>query len=156
VTPLLPSPLAEEPQEHEHCYFQFQSPRKRTSSPSDYCVDSLEILAYYCDDNHADVEGLGDSSNGEMTPDDDDDDDDDDLSTASESTPTTPRDQEQRETFCSDESDWLANTTSHDERYRRFKARYCSVVQHPWNSVYTDGDNKVVGPNFRFFSSSED
>lgn len=38
--------------------------------------------------------------------------------------------------FCSsDESGWLANTTSHEERRRRFKARLYQVVQHPWSDV---------------------
>ncbi|KAJ4504721.1 hypothetical protein HRR83_003150 [Exophiala dermatitidis] len=37
--------------------------------------------------------------------------------------------------FCSsDESGWLANTTSHEERRRRFKARLCQVVQRPWTA----------------------
>ncbi|KAL2439202.1 hypothetical protein ABEF95_004196 [Exophiala dermatitidis] len=37
--------------------------------------------------------------------------------------------------FCSsDESGWLANTTSYEERRRRFKARLCQVVQRPWTA----------------------
>ncbi|EXJ96001.1 hypothetical protein A1O1_01127 [Capronia coronata CBS 617.96] len=36
----------------------------------------------------------------------------------------------------SDESGWLANTTSHAERRRRFKARFYQVVQHPWTDSF--------------------
>ncbi|OAP58148.1 hypothetical protein AYL99_07238 [Fonsecaea erecta] len=144
VSPLLPSPIVGAPQKESQPYFRFHNPRERLPTPvlSDDSLDSLHILSYYCDEQ----DQASHSGHGTL--------EDDNLSTASESTPVTPRDDDEyRGTLCSDESGWLANTTSHQERMRRFKARYYQVVQHPCTSVDT-GDNEdgvmiatvLVGP----------
>jgi hypothetical protein len=148
VTPLLPSPITREFPRESEAYFKFHNPRERprpSDSDSDNdSVDSFNILSYYCDDPadslwQPDGESLrGYSSRREPL-------EDDNQSTASESMPATPLEQEYPPALCTDESDWLANTTSHDERMRRFKSRYYQVVQQPWREVQTEcGEDKVV------------
>ncbi|EXJ73164.1 uncharacterized protein A1O5_04314 [Cladophialophora psammophila CBS 110553] len=149
VTPLLPSPIAGEPQPEGQSHFKFHNPRERlpTPIPNDDSLDSLHILSYYCNDPDCDEQDRAAHSSEQETL------EDDNLSTASESMPVTPRDHEYQGTPCSDESGWLANTTSHEERIRRFKARYYQVVQRPCTSARA-GDSEhgvmiatvLVGP----------
>lgn len=52
-----------------------------------------------------------------------------------------------RDRTCSTESDWLANTMSHEERVRRFKQRCFQVVQHPTRKTVlrpSDGEDEIV------------
>ncbi|ETI27560.1 hypothetical protein G647_00009 [Cladophialophora carrionii CBS 160.54] len=146
VTPLFPSPIARESARECEPYFKFHNPRQRpqTSSSEDSYVDSFNILSYYCDDptdnlwQPEDRSSRDHSSCREAL-------EDDNQSTASESMPATPLEQEYQPTFCTDESDWLANTTSYDERMRRFKSRYYQVVQQPWKETHSECDeNKGV------------
>lgn len=138
MTPLLPSHITAEPRDEGQSYIKFQSPWAQVSAPAEEMVDSLQIVSYYCNDEPAETPNNAPSYQ-ESTR------NDDDQSTASESMPVTPRDYEYNETFCSDESGWLANTTSHEERQRRFKSRFYQVVQRPWTDGYKeDGDEEVV------------
>ncbi|KIW96523.1 uncharacterized protein Z519_03592 [Cladophialophora bantiana CBS 173.52] len=127
VTPLLPSAIAGEPQPKGQSYFKFHNPRERlpTPIPNDDSLDSLHILSYYYNGLECDEQDQASHSSEQETL------EDDSLSTASESMPVTPRDHEYEGTPCWDESGWLANITSHEERIRRFKARYYQVVQRP-------------------------
>ncbi|KIY00076.1 uncharacterized protein Z520_03761 [Fonsecaea multimorphosa CBS 102226] len=140
ISPLLPSPFVGALQKRRQSYFRFHNPRKHLPSPvpNNDSLDSLQILSYYCDDQDGDGDDQGSQSSGHGTL------EDDNLSTASESTPVTPLDHEEQGALCSDESGWLANTTSHEERMQRFKARYYQVVQHPCGSVHTGGDEDGV------------
>ncbi|OCT55124.1 hypothetical protein CLCR_00010 [Cladophialophora carrionii] len=146
VTPLFPSPIARGSGRDCEPYFKFHNPRTRPQSPSseDSSVDSFNVLSYYCDDpadnlwQPEDESSRNHSSCREAL-------EDDNQSTASESMPATPLEQEYQPTFCTDESDWLANTTSYDERMRRFKSRYYQVVQQPWKEIHSEcGENKVM------------
>ncbi|KIW74035.1 hypothetical protein PV04_02103 [Phialophora macrospora] len=146
ATPLLPSPYTKEFPRESEAFFKFHNPRDRprTSDSDDDSLDSFNILSYYCDDPadsvwEPDEDSLRDNpSRGETL-------EDDNQSTASESMPATPLGQEYRPDLCTDESDWLANTTSHDERRRRFKSRYYQVVQQPWREIETEcGEDKVM------------
>jgi len=143
-TALLPSPLAKDSQDDTRSYFKFYNPRDRTSISDNESLDSLQILSYYYDDDNETRDRpihvpLDECSDHEQQI------NDDNQSTTSESMPATPLDQEYRATFCSEESDWLANTTSYEERGRRFKARCYQVVQHPWTDVHKQhGEDEVV------------
>lgn len=143
VTPLLPSPICRQGRDGEQTFFKFHNPRDRISISSEGPIDSLQILAYYCSDadddgeQHAEAE-QDDFSRHMLT-------EDDGLSSSSDSLPVTPDNQESGVEFRSDESDWLANTTSHEERRRRFKARFYQVVQHPCTEVNREhGEDEVV------------
>jgi len=126
VTPLLPSPITRD--FCDQSYFDFRNPGERpyTSSSNGDSLDTCNILSYYCDE----ADSKDEHSDAAL--------EDDNLSTASESMPRTPLEQEHQLTYSSDESGWLANTTSHDQRMRRFKARYYQVVQQPWTKVHTE------------------
>lgn len=145
TTPLLPSPITKDSPDGEQSSIHFHDPHKECCNPEDEPIDSLQILAYYCNDNSyhctdASTDALSDISLEHNVGI-----DLDEQSTASESMPLTPCDQDYRGTFCSSESGWLANTTSHDERLRRFKARIYQVVQHPWTDVSREcGEEQVV------------
>ncbi len=146
TTPLLPSPITGDFPRASESYFKFHNPREQPATPTstDESLDSLTILSYHCDDLADDpwkpaAEALEGISSYRETL------EDDAQSTASESMPVTPLEQECRPTICTDESDWLANTTSPDERRRRFKSRYYQVVQQPWTETDKDNsDSKVV------------
>ncbi|EXJ63672.1 hypothetical protein A1O7_00007 [Cladophialophora yegresii CBS 114405] len=146
VIPLFPSPIARDSPRESESYFKFHNPRHRphTASSNDSSVDSFNILSYYCDDptdslwQPEDESPMEHSSCREAL-------EDDNQSTASESMPATPLQQEYQPTFCTDESDWLANTTSRDQRMRRFKSRYYQIVQQPWKEIHSEcGENKVM------------
>ena len=144
VTPLLPSPITIGVQEEGQCYFQFHNPRAQRPTSKDESLDKLQILSYYLGDEEEHVVSGEDSSAG-STNDGCDDDDDDDAHSQSDYSPVTPIDQTCHDVFRSDESGWLANTTSHEERRRRFKARFYQVVQHPYsNHQGAQGDDHVV------------
>ena len=141
ATPLLPSPITGDFSYEDQSYFRFRNPRERpsTSSSNTDSLDTSNILSYYCD--HAENCHSQDDHQSEQAAL-----EYDNLSTASESMPVTPPEQEYRPGYCSDESGWLANTTSHDQRMRRFTARYYQVVQQPWTRVRKedDEDEEVV------------
>ena len=154
-TPLLPSPIVREP------WFDYSNDKNNKKSEfgfgrSAYCdslsdtasLNSEQILSYYC--NNDEDENAGDEVEQQSRIDDEEDKDNDEYenqSTASESMPVTPTelDLEYRDTFSSDESGWLANTTSHEERLRRFKTRFYQVVQHPLSdSLGGEDEDQVV------------
>ncbi|KAH0830998.1 hypothetical protein FOPE_02027 [Fonsecaea pedrosoi] len=139
ISPLLPSPIVGTLQNGQQ-YFRLHHPCERltTPIPDDDSLDSLHILSYYCDDRDGDEQDQGSQPSEHGTL------EEDNLSTASESMPVTPRDDDYRDTLCSDESGWLANTTSHEERMRRYKARYYQVVQRPCTSICTDDNEDGV------------
>ena len=145
VTPLLPSPIARDFPGESESYFKFHNPRGHlpiSGSMNEDALDELDILSYYCDDNwNRDEESLAEQTSDRETL------EDDDQSTASESMPLTPLEHDLRPPVCTDESDWLANTTSHDERMRRFKSRYYQVVQHPWTKIYGGHDEDKLVSN---------
>lgn len=146
ATPLLPSPITSDFPRATDSYFKFRNPREQSATPisTDELLDSLTILSYYCD-NLAKDTWKTEAGCSKPLSSDRETFEDDATSTASESMPVTPLEQECRPTICTDESDWLANTTSHDERRRRFKSRYCQVVQQPWTETDKDiSDGKVV------------
>jgi hypothetical protein len=141
MTPLLPSPITGELKVEERSYFKFLNPRSQSRCSDDGSIDNLQILSYYCSNEKSDSEGEQHSLFGLA----DDDSHDVGESTASESSPVTPIDQGCRDVLCADESGWLANTTSHDERRRRFKARYYQVVEHPYIDLQNEqGEDQVV------------
>lgn len=142
---LLPSPISRGSENPSQGYFHFQNPCTWRDSLADtYSISSEEILTYYCDDQRQTKEHASGYQKDSWTSDDTQI-DDEEQSTASESMPVTPSGQEYCETICSDESGWLANTTSHQERVRRFKTRLYQVVQHPWTSTFRDaGEDEVV------------
>jgi hypothetical protein len=146
TTPLLPSPVIKEfPQETES-YFKFRNPREPVPSRSTSdreSSDSLSILSYYCDGSE-ETSWSADKDSLKSQPSCQEPLVDDGVSTSSEAAPVTPVEQELPPAFC-DESDWLANTTSHDERMRRFKSRYWQVVQQPWTQEQAEhGESQVV------------
>jgi hypothetical protein len=147
ASPLLPSPMSKGFPAQTQSYFKFHNPRLRrpVPVPQDDDADKLDFLSYYLESksndltlattNQAEISSLSDKETLEH----------DSMSTASESMPSTPVEDELTPTCYSDESDWLANTTSHDERLRRFKARFCQVVQQPWRKGHAiDGEHEVV------------
>ncbi|KAK5232145.1 hypothetical protein LTR47_006674 [Exophiala xenobiotica] len=141
MTPLLPSPITGELKVEERSYFKFHNPRNQSRCSDDGSIDNLQILSYYCSNEKSDSEGEQHSLFGPA----DDDSHDVEESTASESSPVTPIDQGCRDVLCADESGWLANTTSHDERRRRFKARYYQVVEHPYIDLQNEhGEDPVM------------
>ena len=127
ITPLLPSPITGELEDEGRSYFKFHNPRSHSRTSNNGSIDNLQILSYYCSNEKSDSEGEQHSLHWPAV----DDSHDLEESTASESSPATPIDQEFRDVLCADESGWLANTTSHQERRRRFKARFYQVVEHP-------------------------
>ncbi|KAJ9608037.1 hypothetical protein H2200_007025 [Cladophialophora chaetospira] len=146
ATPLLPSPIRRDFSRSSEAYFKFHNPREQPATPASYddSLDSLTILSYYCDDLADHSLQPGEESLKQF-PSDRATIEDDNLSSASESMPVTPLQQQHCPTFYTDESDWLANTTSHDERLRRFKSRYYQVVQQPCQGAHTeDSENKVM------------
>lgn len=150
LTPLLPSPITRESQFEARSFVRFHNPREqRPSISNDGSVDSLQILSYYCNDNDTNsYEGRADDLEEDTRGCSDRDtvEDDEESGTTSDSTPITPLDQDHQADFCSNESGWLANTTSHEERMRRFKARFYQIVQHPWTDVQREyGEDEVVG-----------
>ncbi|KIW25166.1 uncharacterized protein PV07_10827 [Cladophialophora immunda] len=140
ISSLLPSPITGALQKEGGSCFRFHNPRERlpTPIPNEDSLDSLHILSYYCDDQDCDDQDQGSHSSEHGIL------ENDNLSTASESMPVTPRDNEDRGILCSDESGWLANTTSHEERMRRFKARYYQVIQGPCALDRTEGSEDGV------------
>ena len=139
VTPLLPSPISRQPDREDQSYFTFHNPRSiRDSLFDDNSLNSEQILTYYCDSRSDDEEHINQdrraswSSIGTHI-------DEEEQSTSSESIPPTPSEKAYCATIRS-ESGWLANTTSHDERMRRFKTRFYQVVQHPW--IESKGDSE--------------
>ena len=152
ATPLLPSPITREPRDEGQSYFKFHNPRGRNSISDNESLDTLKILSYYYEDKQISND-LSLDDHVDYNTDHEEVVEDDDHSTASESMPTTPLDHEYRATFCSDESGWLANTTSHDERMRRFKTRFYQVVQHPWRNAYKQhGRDEVVSLSLVIFN----
>lgn len=146
TVPLLPSPIEKEFPSSSTSYFRFHNPRESVLSSvlDDTPLDTFTILSYYCDDQGTDQEEPdGDCST--LNCSDLESSEGDCQSTCSESMPLTPLDQKSQPTYCSDESDWLANTTSHEERMRRFKMRYYQVVEQHWTKVHTEhsGDEVV-------------
>lgn len=141
-TPLLPSPITHDSKHEEDSYFGLSDTRAANQTLNDAVLDKLQILSYYCNE-----EDSGSTTGGylccESATDDKASENDD--STASDSVPVTPIDQISHPFVCSDESGWLANTTSHDERQRRFKARVYQIVQHPCNQYDPEyADDQVV------------
>lgn len=146
---LLPSPISRRPENPSQGYFHFLDPCTWRDSLADtHSINSEEILTYYCDDQSQTKEHAS-RHRRDLWTSDDTQIDDEEQSTASESMPLTPSGQEYCETICSDESGWLANTTSHQERLRRLKTRLYQVVQHPWTSTFRDaGEDEVVSCEF--------
>lgn len=144
-TPLLPSPISRGPDIQDHGYFHFQKPCIQRDSLADTnSLDSEDILTYYCDNQHYCKDKTRGYRRDSWTTHDTEI-ADEEQSTASESMPVTPSGQEYCDTIRSDESGWLANTTSHEERMRRFKTRFYQVVQHPWTSTLQgSGEDEVV------------
>ncbi|KAK5046648.1 hypothetical protein LTR84_007409 [Exophiala bonariae] len=144
-TPLLPSPISRGPDEPSRRYFNLHNHCKWRDSLADTdSINSEEILTYYCDDIPTHKQPTSGYRRDSWASDDTQI-DDEEQSTASESIPVTPSGQEYCETICSDESGWLANTTSHQERMRRFKTRLYQVVQQPWTSTFKGaGEDEVM------------
>lgn len=144
-TPLLPSPISRGPETRDQPYFHFQNSCRRRDSLADTdSFESEDILTYYCEERQYTKEQPCGYRRDSWTSNDTEI-DDEEQSTASESMPVTPSGQEYCETIRSDESGWLANTTSHEERMRRFKTRFYQVVQHPWTSAFGDaGEDEAV------------
>ena len=146
LTPLLPSPISKDFPRESDSFFKFHNPREHppTLPSNEDDLDSCDILSYYCNDFddetwHRNKKSVGGQYSDQEVL------EDDSQSTASESMPVTPTEQEIRPACCTDESDWLANTTSHDQRMQRFTSRYYQVVQQPWTKIDTEDDeNKVV------------
>lgn len=151
--PLLPSPIEKEVSSKGNSYFQFHNPRECVLNPAlhDTPLDTFAILSYYCDEQDTNQEEP-DANYPTLNCSDPDSSEDDCQSTCSESMPLTPLDQNSQSALCSDESDWLANTTSHEERMRRFKTRYYQVVEQHWTKVHTDNSRDEV---VRTYLSSE-
>jgi hypothetical protein len=156
ASPLLPSPISKDFPSQTQSYFKFHNPRPRKPVPvtQDDDEDKLDLLSYYCESNSndltlttvdpAETSSLSEEETLEH----------DSMSTASVSVPLTPVEDELTPTCYSDESDWLANTTSHDERLRRFKARFCQVVQQSWRQGHAvDGEHEVVNLPVTIFVS---
>ncbi|KIV81218.1 hypothetical protein PV11_08645 [Exophiala sideris] len=138
VTTLLPSPITSEPHSDGRSYFKFQSPWAPKPNSSEELFDNLQIVSYYCNEEATDMSNHVPSVQESASS-------DDEQSTASESMPVTPSGHGNQDPFCSNESGWLANTTSHEERQRRFKSRFYQVVQRPWTDGCTeDGDEQVM------------
>jgi len=143
ATPLLPSPLMDDRNSPAGSYFRFHNPRANNES-SYKSYEDLHILSYYAQQRDIEVEVEEDGYDEEQE--DAQLEMDDDLDSVTDDMPQTPEDRTNRETTCSDESDWLANTTSHGERMQRFKARCYQVVEHPMRNGgarYND-DEEVV------------
>ncbi|KAI1623885.1 hypothetical protein EDD37DRAFT_610089 [Exophiala viscosa] len=134
---LLPSPITREPHNDGQSYFMFQDSWEQTSTSKEELVDNLQIVSHYCNEEPAEISNDTPSIRDFASS-------DDEQSTASESVPVTPSDHGYPEAFCSSESGWLANTTSRDERQRRFKSRYYQVVQRPWTEGCTEGGDEEV------------
>jgi hypothetical protein len=63
-----------------------------------------------------------------------------------------------RDRTCSTESDWLANTMSHEERVRRFKQRCFQVVQHPArknSQAPNEGEDQIVSASIQVMHSAD-
>lgn len=144
-SPILPSPISREPDGPSQGYFPFPDRCKWRDSLADTdSINSEDLLTYYCDDIPTRKQQTSGYRRDSWTSDETQI-DDEEQSTASESMPVTPSGQEYCETMCSDESGWLANTTSHQERMRRFKTRLYQVVQKPWVNTFRDaGEDEVV------------
>lgn len=143
-TPPLPSSISRGPEKQDKACLHFQNSYRRRDSLADTdSLESEEILTYYYDDRQPSNEQPCGYRRDSWTSDDTEI-DDEEQSTASESMPVTPSGKEYCETIRSDESGWLANTTSHEERMRRFKTRFYQVVQHPWTSALGDGGEDEV------------
>jgi hypothetical protein len=144
-TPLLPSPITHHFPQKEATYFQFHNPRLPREEGEYRSYDDLHILSYYYDDSRTeslnDIERELDESPSEggcsLQ-------DDDSNSSASYDLPVTPTNKAPRRIRCSDESDWLANSMTPDERLRRFKARCYQVIQHPISGIANGKDNDSV------------
>jgi hypothetical protein len=132
---LLPSPIIKDNNDHSNSYVNFHNPRRR--QPAVYrSYEDLHILSEYCDTHStADVQrglDIGYSIPGSISEDSLVREGDDNKSISSDEGPATPHDQLGRtETYCSDESGWLANQTSCVEREKKFKARCVQIVQCP-------------------------
>jgi hypothetical protein len=148
---LLPSPINHELFEQDESYLPFRNPRLTKTDGEYKSYEDLHILSCYYDDSKAasmqEIERQLEDDNvseASLSPDNEGND-----STASEDLPRTPDDRPVRATFGSNESDWLANTTTQTERLRRFKARYYQVVQHPMDHVKDKKDeNEIVSIPF--------
>ncbi|KAK6371374.1 hypothetical protein LTS17_009105 [Exophiala oligosperma] len=144
VTSPLPSPITHDAKDETDSYFGFSHSRAASQTLNDAVLDKLQIFSYYCNEEDT-ISTTGDFMCAESVT--DDKADDNDESTASDSFPVTPIDQTSHAFVCSDESGWLANTTSHDERRRRFKARFFQIVEHPCSQddpEYADGQVMVA------------
>ena len=147
TTPLLPSPIIHDLFEQNESYFQFHNPRLTRTDGEYKSYEDLHILSCYYDNSRTesmlDIERELDDDNvseGSLSPG-----DGDNNSTASDDLPRTPNNRPARDTFDSEESGWLANSTTPSERVRRFKARCYQVVQHPMNYRSEEKDeNEIV------------
>ena len=147
-SPLLPSPIIKDNSVQSDSYFYFRNPRR--PRPTAYRLyEDLHIPSCYEDSE--DNEAVAALQPNHETHDTDDSlsqyslvlEGDDSRSTSSNGVPMTPVDQIHRtSTHCSDESGWLANETSCNERETRFKARCVQVVHCPDDQ--TDGRNNIV------------
>ena len=146
TTPLLPSPIEHDLFEQDPSCFRFRNPRIPRSDGEYKSYDDLHILSCYYDDSRT-------NSVQEIERELDDDNvseaalslgDGDNNSTTSEDMPKTPTNRPIRETFGSEESGWLANSTTPSERARRFKARCYQVVQHPMDYRSDEKDENAI------------
>ncbi|KIW16498.1 hypothetical protein PV08_06553 [Exophiala spinifera] len=143
TTPLLPSPITHMPKDGEDSYFGASETRDSSQTLNDAVLDKLQILSYYCNEEDSRSSTTMASLCSNSGP--DEKADENDKSTTSDSFPVTPIDQIPPAFVCSDESGWLANTTSHDERRRRFKARLYQIVQHPYSQYDPEyADDQVM------------
>jgi len=153
-TPLLPSPIIDDRKmlnkKPSQSYFQFQNPKtshhkRRESTYRSY--EDLHILSMYEEESRR-------SSTEDMIHDDEEEcglsrteaSHDSDSSISSSPMPITPPNRIAQLTVGSSESVWLANTTSQEERIRRFKSRCYQVVQHPCRvgPPTHDDENQIV------------
>lgn len=136
-TPLLPSPIEKDEMTQSDSYFTFNNPRK--PRPKEYhSYQDLHILSCYCEDKDKQDANV-DSPARRVEGSEDTRQDDDSRSISTVDTPTTPTDQIYRiSAYQSDESGWLANQSSLEER--RFKARCYQVVQQVPTDANKDED----------------
>lgn len=146
TTPLLPSPDTPELCQEDGTYFQFRNPRLPRDQSDYQSYEDLHILSCYYDESEAgslddtvrELEGSSHEANNSFG-------DDASDTIHSEDLQRTLKPSTAQQTLCSEEADWLANSTTPDERLRRFKARCFQVIQYPLHGVQDENaPNSIV------------
>lgn len=149
-SPLLPSPVIREKHIQSDSYFTFRNPRPRSAAYKSY--EDLHILSHYCD---GPSDGFSQNEIEDVVIPDNLSEDSLVLegheagSICENGVSAFGDDKQRKDTYCSDESGWLANDTTCTERERKFRARCTQIVQSPDQEVDVKNSQIVSRPQVR-------